>query len=117
MERLNKEQSKLLKIINKEQTITYANLTEVQKSACDFLTSKQYVTIASVTKTDATNGIFQYWEDAESVSVTESGKAYLHNEHIDKYHVSVPDIINAILALVAIGISIAGILLRLQVKP
>lgn len=117
MERLNKTQSKLLKTINKKETIAYTNLTEMQKSACEFLSDKEYVFLSTVTKTDTVSGVFQYWEETVSVSITESGKAYLHNEHVDKYHFSIPDVINIIIALTALAMSAISLLMQLQEIP
>lgn len=110
MEQLNIKQSKLLKTINKAGTLTYKNLSDEQKTVCNFLEINSYVSYGTSSQADEDSDHFQIWDEIESVSVTEAGRAYLYNEHTDNFRFTVPNIINSFLAIIAIIISIIALL-------
>lgn len=83
MDRLTNGQSLLLKRISAEQ-VQYSDLTTTEKEVCDFLKEMGYISYQTRTKSRSFSGVFQLYEERESVSISENGKMYLINEQLSE---------------------------------
>lgn len=110
MDQLTTSQIKMLKSISKASPLAYTSLSEHERSTCDFLKDLGYISFSTVSRMENKNGCSQFWEETESVSVTELGKAYLAWLHTDKFRFTVPNLINAVLSIIAIIISLFALL-------
>lgn len=83
METLDKSQSEFLKALS-SNTIDYQSLDDSQKSICAFLVSLGYALYKTVGKSSSQNGVFQMWDEIETVEISEKGKMYLINEQLSE---------------------------------
>ncbi len=109
MDRLNKEQSKFLKRVN-DHNIHFQDMSKKEEEICMFLSSLKYVQINTTSGTDVYENVVQYYEENESVEITELGRMYLTNEHIDKFKITIPDIVGWVLSFIALVISVIALL-------
>lgn len=80
---LDTRQSKMLKQIS-ANPIPYNSLTDEEKELCAFLLKMQYVTYQTQNKTASFDGVFQVFNEIETVSISEKGKMYLINEQLSE---------------------------------
>ena len=107
--RLNKEQSKFLKRIN-DHNIYFRDMSKKEEEICMFLDSLKYVQINTAHGVNSGEDFVQHYEENESVEITELGRMYLANEHIDKFKITIPDIVGWVLSCIALVISVISLL-------
>lgn len=86
MNRLTTEQSNLLKRLQ-EGSLLFSDLSAEDQEITRHLKDLGYVTTTSSTHSQSSGGVFQLWEEIDTVSISETGKMYLLNEKfsVDEY--------------------------------
>lgn len=110
MEHATKSQIRLLKTIANRKILAYDDMSESQKSECEFLNDFGFVSFSETTVVKKSSGVCQFFDKIESVFITESGKAYLSAFRADHIRYIVPIVISNAMATGAIIISIISLL-------
>lgn len=110
MNKLDKIQYNFLKKIYKVDSLKYSELSNQEKDICHFLKDNGYVDYDKITSCDDSSELPLFYEDILNVKINEKGKSYCYSLHEDKFRFTIPNIINAILAIIAIIISIFALL-------
>ena len=109
MTRLTKKQSKLLKKIN-AQKINFQAMSETDKQICSYLQSLGYIDVESEAKIESYPNMLHMRLENMHAEINERGETYLANEHIDKFKISIPDIVGWVLSGITLVLSTIALL-------
>ena len=108
---MTKAQIALLKKLNDTSKLNYNSLSLSDKDVCSYLKFLNFIDYDETTNTSTTLGVTQFYDEIESIKITEFGKAFLSESSRDNRRIWIPIIIDSVLSVSAIIISIIALML------